>query len=148
MEQRGLPRADLERAQQQIFDGDALEKAGRRRPVVDAVGEPDHAVGRDQAIFGIGAGGSVLIDDAVADLERGHPLAQLVDHAGGFRPRREGQLGALVDAGAVVDVDEIDADGGVAQAHLAGGGLRHGHLDPLHHFRSAELFDPDCVGHD
>ena len=47
------------------------------------------------------------------------------DHfAGGFVAGDEWQAGRLVEAGAVIDVDEIEADGMLADADLAGSGRR------------------------
>ncbi len=110
-------------------------------------GSCDQPFGGDQAIFGVGPGASGLIDDAVADLEQAHALTDGIDHPGRLGPGRVGHLRGFVDAGAVVDVDEIDADRGVTDAHLPGAGLGQRHLDPLHDFRSAVLLDPDRMRH-
>ena len=75
----------------------------------------------------------------------GHAGADRLDHAGALHAQRQRQrIG--VQAGALVDVDEVDADGMVADAHLAGAGLADLQLDELHRFGAAELADLDRAG--
>ncbi|WP_230371557.1 hypothetical protein [Paludibacterium denitrificans] len=47
----------------------------------------------------------------------------------------------------MIGVDEIDADGGVAQAHFAGAGLTHAHGFVGQHFRTAGLVKTDGMAH-
>ena len=68
--------------------------------------------------FGIGADGAAAIADAVAHLEAGDALAQRLHHAGRFRAQA-GRQRQRIKPGAVIGVDEIDADGGVPDPHLA-----------------------------
>lgn len=58
----------------------------------------------------------------------------------------EGHGGRGVDPLAVVDVDEVDADGGGPDADLALLGFPYLHLLPSHHLGAAELMDPDGLG--
>jgi hypothetical protein len=55
------------------------------------------------------------------------------DHAGGLHADGGGQV-QRVQARAVVHVDEVQADGVVADADFAGPGLAHGHVNHLKFF--------------
>jgi len=47
----------------------------------------------------------------------------------------------------LVHVNEVQADGFVADADLAGAGFAHGHVDQLHDFGTTVLVDLDCKAH-
>ena len=68
-----------------------------------------------------------VIGDAVAGMEIGHARPDRHNLAGGFVAGDERQPRRLVEAGAIIDVDEIQADGMLADANLAGSG--RGHVD-------------------
>ena len=53
----------------------------------------------------------------------------------------------LVQAAALVDVDEVQADGLVPDADLAGAGFAHLHVDQFHLFGAALLADLDRFAH-
>ncbi len=55
--------------------------------------------------------------------------------------------GQCVHAAALVHVDEVQANGFVANANLAWAGLAHGHVNELELFGAAVLLDDDCFGH-
>ena len=63
-------------------------------------------------------------------------------NTGRFHAQRQRKL-ALVQAGAVVDIDGVEAAGMVADADLAGAGSAHGDIDGLQDLGSAELLDLD-----
>ena len=71
-------------------------------------------------------------------------LLEAHDHAGRFLAERERQS-AAVSAGALVDVDEIQAAGLQAHAGLARAGLGQRKIVKGKDFRAAELVDADGV---
>ena len=132
---------------QQVLGGHALEHHRRGLAVVDAVGELDqpfcgHEAGlrigpRRPGVGDAGAGGEII--DAVADgLDDARRL-----HADGRRKRRQ-----RIEPGAVVDVDEVEADGGVPDTRLAGAGIADRDLLPDHLLGAAGLVNADCLGHE
>ena len=84
------------------------------------VGDGHEACGGNVARLRIAAYGQAGIGDAVADRQLRHAGADRLDDAGALHAehRRRGPHG--IEAGALVDIDEIDADGGVAQANFPG----------------------------
>ena len=108
-------------------------------------GNVDQPVGRHDAHLGIGAL-DALIDDAVADLDRGHAGTNGFDDPRPFRPHHRRQR-QLVEAAPLVRVDEVDADRRLPHQRLAGARRRHRHLDPFHDLGAAGAFDADDVGH-
>jgi hypothetical protein len=53
----------------------------------------------------------------------------------------------LVQTTALVHINEVQADGFVANTNFARAGLAHGHVNELELFGAAVLFDDDCFGH-
>src|SRR6185312_2784649 len=86
------------------------------------------------------------VGDAVARREVLDALAHRLDHAGALAARRQRQR-VRVQARALVDVDEVDAAGVVAHAHLAGAGLAHRDIDEAQHVGAAEFADLDRLAH-
>src|SRR5262249_35925892 len=134
--------------------GRAREGSRARRPLEHAGGGVFWAaaggargarVGRPPPLLRITADGA-RVGTPVADLEVGHPGPDGDDLAGPLRSRHERQR-HLVEAGALIDVDEIDADGVLLEPHLAGTRCGHLHAFPLHHLRAACLVDADRVDH-
>src|SRR5262249_60079610 len=71
-------------------------------------------------------------------LRRGHPGTDRGHHPGSLLSDAAGELKRVVTV-ALVDVDEVEADGGVPQRHLAWTGRRDLHLLEGHHVRTALL---------
>ena len=88
--------------------------------VGDVVGQLDQLVGRDHPFAGVAA--EREIGDAVAGVKIGDARADGHDLAGGFVAGDERQPRRLVEAGAEIDVDEIHADGMLADADSPGPG--------------------------
>ena len=109
-------------------------------------GDLDHAVGGDQPLFGIGAD-RPGISDAAPDLQVAHALADRGDDAGPFHARDEGKRRLWVEAGAVIDVDEVEPDRRLLDLDLAGAGLADLDLLPFEDFGPAIFMHPDRVGH-
>ena len=131
---------------QQVLRGEALEHHCGCGLVGDGVGQVDHTLGVDHDLLGIGAGGAG-IGDALADTEIGDALTERIDHARALLAEGEGERGRLVSAGAEIDVDEVDTDGGLADADLARTRLRRGHVLVGHRLGPAILVHPDRLGH-
>jgi hypothetical protein len=108
---------------QQILRGHALEQQCRRHVVADAIGELDQLVGRDIAPLGIGSDAGVHIGDALADHMIRDARAYRLDDASGFEAETCRQR-QRVDALALIDVDEVEADRLMADPDFAGGRWR------------------------
>src|SRR6476469_7503775 len=75
-----------------------------------------------------------------------HTRPDRLDDACAFDAGRERQV-LLIEAGAVVDVDEVQPGGLLAEANLAGTGLSNLDVFPLEDFWSSDLVDSDRVRH-
>ena len=75
-----------------------------------------------------------------------HALAHRLDDAGAFHAQGQ-RHGQCVQTGALVDVDEVQTDGFVADADLAWAGLAHGDFDQFHFFGAAVAGDLYGQGH-
>jgi hypothetical protein len=73
-------------------------------------------------------------------------LAHRLDHAGAFHAQCQRQR-VGVQAAALVDVDEVQAAGVVANADLARAGVTHGQFDEPHLFGAAVGGDLDGAWH-
>jgi hypothetical protein len=68
-----------------------------------------------------------------------------LDDPGAFDPGRERQR-LRIEAGAVIDVDEVEPDRVLAESDLAGAGLADLDRLPLQDLGAARLMDSDRVG--
>jgi len=81
-------------------------------------------------------------DDALAELEPGHVLAERLDHTGPVGaedPRLRDGRQALADP----DVEVVERGGAEPDEHLAGAGERIGRLLEHEHLGPAVLVDPN-----
>jgi hypothetical protein len=111
----------------------------------DGVRQLHHPVCVDQTELGITAERSA-ISDPVANLYIADVRTDGFDHSGGLDTRREGII-LLIESGSVIDVDEVEARGFLAEPDLAGAGIANFHLLPLENFGPAGLVDSDRVRH-
>ena len=88
-----------------------------------------------------------IIGDAVAGMKIGHAGPDRQNLAGGFVAGDERQSRRLVEAGAVIHVDEIQADGVLADANLAGSRRGHVHVLINQGFRAPHLVHAHGLGH-
>ena len=139
VKQHDIARPRLAHAFEQHFDRHALEMGRRRDLIVDATRHRDADGGRDVQRLGITAQRAV-VDDMLAGLDGAHPAPDALDHAGGLHADA-GRQRQRITAGAVADVDEVEADRGMAHPHLAG--LRVCQIGgaPFQHARRAWLVD-------
>ena len=146
MQQDGFAGFDAIGLADQILHRQALQHHRRRGLVVDAVGQFDQAIGRDQPRLGIGADRGGAIGDAVARLQIGDAGADFLDHAGRLAAETARQL-ARINAGAIVDVDEVQSDRGVANPRLARTGLAELDLLPDQNLGTTGLVKADRMRH-
>ena len=127
---------------------EALEHERGGLFVGHAVGDGHQVVRRDHALLGIGTDGD-RVGGTIADGKPVHAFPQGDNHPGGFDTRRcrQGMQRHVVGSGAVVDVEEIKADRGLAQAHLARAGIADLHVLPYHDFGSTGSVDADGLRH-
>ena len=138
---------DLEGLVQEVPDRQPLEHQDGALLVGDVVGQLDQLVGRDHPLAGIAAEREI-IGDAVAGVKIGDARADGHDLAGGLVAGDERQPRRLVEAGAEVDVDEIQADGMLTDADLARSRRRHVHVLIHQGFRTPHLVHAHGLGHD
>src|SRR5258705_10901809 len=82
----------------------------------------------------------------IAGLKIGDAGADFLDHAWRLTAEAARQL-RRIDPGAIVDVDKVQSDRGVADAGLARSGLGERDLLPDHDFGTAGLVEADGVRH-
>ena len=129
----------------QVVHRQALQHHRRRLLVADALGHLHHAVGGHDARFAVRAR-QAGIGDPIAFLQILYARTHGVDHAGAFIAGDRRDL-HRIKPGALVGVDEVDADGGVPDSHLSRAGVAHRHVVDLQHFGPALLVKTDCLGH-
>ncbi len=147
VKQDRVPRPHRVGEVQEVVRGHAFQHHRGGLLVAHLRGDLDDAVGRDQALLCIGADGCGRIGDAVAHLQIADLGAERLDHAAALAAEHARQR-ELVEARAVVGIDEIEADGGVAHAHLACARRTDFHRLPLHHLGAAVLVYAYGMGHD
>ena len=131
MHQNGVARLHRIGGIHQKMHCQALEQTTGSLFVGNDIRQYDEAIGLDQPVFGVSTV-ATDIGDAIARLHIAHAFAHRFHHARGFSAGGERLRRPGIEAAAEIDVDEIDADGGMTQQHLAGAGLSHRHLAPLH----------------
>ena len=146
MKQNRVARLDAIGLADQILHGETLQHHRSRGLVVDTVGQLEQPVGRDEPHFGIGAERGCAIGDAITWLQVGDACAHLLDDSRPLAAKAAWQL-HRINTGAIIDVDEVEPDGGVADARLACPGLADIDLFPDQDFGTAGLVKADGVRH-
>ncbi len=123
--------------------GHALQEARGGGAVVDLRRQGDGEIGAHGANPGIGAGRRAGVGDAVAGTDVRDAGAGVDDLAGRLHAGDAGGRDQREVAGAAVDVDEVDADRGLAQAHLAASGRFGEGLAEGQNLRAAVAVDED-----
>jgi hypothetical protein len=96
--------------------------------------------------FGVG-GGRKAGNHAVAHGHLDYLRADGFNHPGGLQARGGRQRGQGVEAGALVDVNVVQADGLVAHESLAAAVCPGVNIFPAQHLGPAVLMDADGFGH-
>ncbi len=139
----GLARLHPVGAAEEILRGHALQQHRRRLLVGDAGGDLHQLVGGRDAVHGVGA--HRIGDDPVADLELLHLRPDRLDDSRAFASEHRRKR-HRIEAGAEIDVDEVEADRGVADQHLARAGRADLDLLPAQDLGAAGLVDADRMG--
>ena len=147
VDQHAVMRLDLEGLVQEVPDRQPLEHQDGALLVGDVVGQFDELVGGDHPFGGVAAEIEV-VGDAIAEVEIRDAGPDGNHFAGGLVAGNERQAWRLVEPGAEIDVDEIEADGVLADAHLARSGRRHGDVLINQGFRTPYLVHAHGLGHD
>ena len=103
---------------QQITGGPTLEHEHGGVFVADSGRNFHETVRGDAARLGVRARYVVHVGDVVADLEPARFPAHRRDDAGRFAAESRGHLLLRIQPVAIVDVDEVEPDGGVMHLHL------------------------------
>src|SRR5579863_2521846 len=114
-----MMRLDLECLVQEIPDRQPLQHQDRALLVGDVIGQLDELFRGNVALARISAEVEV-IGNAVAGVKIRHAGTNRQNLAGGLVACDEWELWRLVEAGAVINVDKIQADSVLADANLAG----------------------------
>ena len=121
----------------QVLHGATFHHDGGGSFIVDTVGELDQSRGREDARFPVRAFGTVgRIGHPVSHMEIVHVRAHFLDDAGAFASRYEREV-QHVEAGPVVDVDEVEADRCVPYQDLSRPRSAGVVLAPLQYFGAA-----------
>lgn len=121
---------------------ETLQVDGYGRLIRDALRDGDETLGGHGAVLSIGAGGAAHVDDALADGEA-RASGRLDNLTGSLAAEDKRELRGLVQAGAEVGVDVVDAGEDVAHEDVGVGRLGHGNVDVLQDFDAAVLGDLD-----
>ena len=133
-------------ASQQEPGGQTLQRKGRTLAVGDAVGQLHDARRVHDALLGVGAGRVADVGDAVVHAQRRDALPDLEHDARGF-PADAARQRHRVEPAAVVGIDEVDADRGVADADLALADASRLEVLEAQDLGSTMLMDADAAGH-
>ncbi len=145
MDQDRVARHHLVGLPQQVLGGQALEHHHGADLVGDRFGQVDEEAGGDVALLRIGAERRP-VGDPVPHGEFRDFGSHRDDVARGLVAEDEGQR-VRVDALALIDVDEVEADGTLPDPDLAGGGRGEVEVLDRQDLRSAELVNPNRPGH-
>jgi len=137
---------DLEGPLDEVLGGHALQHHRRGGLERDAVRNLHRPVRRVEADLGVRAEGRRGVRHAIAGLELGHARAHRFDDARGLGPRAARQR-QRIQAGALIDVDEVEADRVIANADLARSGVADLDVLPDEHLGATGLVEADCLGH-
>jgi hypothetical protein len=111
-----------------------------------ASGRLDQRTDRHDPLGRIGPQRAAGVGHAIADGEGGDPLAHRHDLARALHADAARQRGGVV-AGAEIGVGEVQADGGVADADLAGSGIADLDLTVVKDLGSTKLRKANGLGH-
>ena len=146
MQQDGVAGFDAISLADQVLHRQAFQHHRRRRLVVDAIGQLEQAIGGNQSRLGIGAERRGTVCNAIARLQISDAGSDFFDHARGLAAQAAWQL-HRIKSGAIIDVDEVQSDRGVADARLPGTGLADAYFLPDEDIGSAGAVKADGVRH-
>ena len=143
----GLQAFDGQRLLQQVLRGQSFEHHAGCGVEGDAFGQPHHVLRGHHARFAVAAGRVAGVSRTVARMQVRHALAHCLDDARAFHAQQQRQR-VGVQAGALVDVDEVQAAGVVANADFARARRADLAVDDVHLLGAAEGGDLDGAWHE
>ncbi|MGY4619448.1 hypothetical protein ACVWZ4_004675 [Bradyrhizobium sp. USDA 4472] len=146
MQQNGVASLHTIGLPDQVLRGQPLQHHCSRGHVVDPVRQLQKPIGRDQPRLGIGAKRRSAVCDTVTRLQISDAWPDFFDNARGLAAEPTRQLGRI-HARAVVDVDEVEANSGMANARLAWSRLADIDLLPNQNVRTAGFVKANGMGH-
>jgi hypothetical protein len=138
--------ADLHHAVEKHVGRHPFKEDGRRVLVGHVRRELQEAVGRKVGFGRIGPDRAATISDAIAFRKNGHAGPHGFDHSGGL-DAETGRQWQREGARALVDVDEVEPDRGMAHADLAGRRRRQIDILERHRIDASGDVNLDCLGH-
>ena len=130
---------------QQELGRQAFEHERGALLVADCGRQSDQSRGGNVAPLAIGAATRAHVGHTLPEPQATHTAPERNDDAGRLASWRFGQR-PRIQAAAIIDIDEIDADRGVAQLHFPAPWRRQALRLPLQHFGPAVLTKHDGVG--
>jgi hypothetical protein len=127
--------------------GQSLEHRRGGEPVTDPIRDRDEPVRRQDALLRIRARLRGHVRDAVAGLDVAHARPDGLDDAGALASYAGRQHADRVKTRTVVDIEEIQTDGGLADQHLAASRGTGVELLPPKDVGTARGVKPDRVRH-
>src|ERR1700676_1224217 len=140
MDQRALSALQWERALDQIVRGHSLQHQRGRVAQRDVLRHFDQARSRDRGVLSATAERH-RVGDAIAGLDVRDTLADRFDDPGALAAENEWKLRRLVESGAVIDIDEVDAGSLQLDECLPRLQTRRGVVGVLEDLGSAMAFD-------
>ena len=141
-----LSAPDPPHSSQQAFRRQPLEHRRGGEAVAHPLGNAHQPLCGHHSLLHVGAGLRVRVGDAIAGRETPHPATDLLDDARRLASGHQRQR-ALVEPGALVHIDEIEPDRGVADQHFAAAGVAGRNLLPAKDLGTAICVDADAVRH-
>jgi hypothetical protein len=127
---------------EQVLGRQTLEHHGGASFKRDIVWQFAHALGWHDAFFAVAAWGLAGVGSTITHLEVSDTLAYSFHNARGFHAQFEGH-GQAIKATALVNVNEVEANGFVANANFTGARLAHCDIHQFELFWTTVLVDLD-----
>ena len=145
--QHGITGLDRIGLLDQILNRHALQHHGRALFEADGLRHLDQHTRRHHPRFRIGAVAATGISDAIACLDVSNPGADRFNHTCTLGAESGRHRGRGVEAGAKVDVDEVQADRMLADPRFTRPGVANRDFFPNQHFRTTVLVYANRLGH-
>lgn len=144
--QHRLTRLDLVAGANQELDCHALQQEGSCHFIADVIGQLDQQRGGNHPGFGVGTGHATGVCHPVAGLEQLDTLAHRLHNTGSLDAQAARQ-GRRIHARAVIDVNVVEPDGGLAQPDLPRLRILGVDVLPFENIRAASFMNSNCVCH-
>src|ERR1022692_1731750 len=145
MEQNVVLRLHAVSPAQQVFGRETFEHQCRALLIADGGRQLDQSRGRNIALLAVRPAGRLYVRHALPYAQAAHAAPQRDDDPGGLAPGYFRQR-PRIQAAAVIDIDEVDADRRMAQLHFATRRRRELLALPLEHLGTAVLVEDYGVG--